>query len=121
MGRIANRNRRTDQVWLPHNGKSAVVRQRCRGDLYGIRIPETKRALFENPVVQLAHEIPGEDGCLGIVGTSLTSFLSRRCVFGIEEVHDMIPEQLKREEEARNALQEPRYLWPDEVRKRYIE
>lgn len=67
------------------------------GDLYGIWMPETERASFENPVIHLAHEILEEDDKLGIVGTSLTWFLLRRCVLGIEEVHDRSPEQLKRE------------------------
>ena len=91
------------------------------GDLFGLWMPRTERAFFENPVIHLAHELLDEDGCLGIVGTNLTSFLLRRSVSDIEEVHDRGPEQLKREEEARKILQVPWQLCPDGVLERYKE
>lgn len=43
-------------------------------EAFGIWLPETGNPIFENPIIEVG-ELPGEEGCMGIAGTNLVSFL----------------------------------------------
>ena len=44
------------------------------GGMFGIWLPETGNPIFSHPIIEVG-EMPDEEGCMGVAGTNLLSFL----------------------------------------------
>ena len=90
-------------------------------DHYGIWLPETNSEIFNHPIIEVGTIF--EPGCMGVVGTNLTSFLLGRTVwsllFEIDDLEDSeepnARDKLKQVQTALDMLQVPqrfRYFDP---------
>ena len=86
---------------------------------FGIWLPETGNPIFNHPIIEVG-ELPGDEGCMGIAGTNLLSFLhswaafhlvydERAKLWAVELGEDKnASNQLKRIQTALDTLQVPR-------------
>ena len=80
-------------------------------EAYGIWLPETDREVFKQPIIEVA---PTDEGCMGVVGTNLTSFLLGRSayhlIFEIDSEEPDAANKLERLQTALDMLQVPQML-----------
>ena len=90
-------------------------------DVFGIWLPETNSQIFRHPIIEVGS-MPGEDGCMGVAGTNLVSFLRGWSAYhlmdteidaltAVEDGEDAdAPNRLKRLQTALEMLQVPQHL-----------
>lgn len=70
-------------------------------EAYGIWLPETDSEVFKQPIIEVA---PTDEGCMGVVGTNLTSFLLGRTVWHL--LFDIYDLKDCKEPDARDKLKQ---------------
>ena len=74
-------------------------------EIFGIWLPETDNPIFSHPIIEVG-ELPSEDGCMGVVGTNLLSFLRGWGAFQsvMEEDSELWKVELGEDKDAPNRL-----------------
>ena len=85
---------------------------------FGIWLPESGNAIFNHPIVEVSLELNDVDGCMGIAGTNLVSFLHGWSAYYIQLVDGAGPES---EQKALNMLGLPPHLWHDRFYATYFD
>lgn len=78
---------------------------------FGIWMEECANKRFDHPIIEVSLELWGEDGCMGIVGTNLVSFLRGWCAYRIHLEDEAGQDGIER---CLRALGVPEPLWEDE-------
>ena len=84
-------------------------------EAYGIWLPETDSEVFKQPIIEVA---PTDEGCMGVVGTNLTSFLLGRSAYHLIFEIDILDDneepcaanKLERLQTALDMIQVPQIL-----------
>ena len=63
------------------------------GDHFGIWLPETESKIFDHPIIEIGQIF--EPGCMGVVGTNLTSFLLGRTVWSLLLDKLQVPQRIR--------------------------
>ena len=71
-------------------------------ETFGIWLPETDNPIYNHPIIEVG-ELPGEDGCMGVAGTNLISFLRGWSVYHLME-HEIDALNAVEEGESANRL-----------------
>ncbi len=80
------------------------------GGMFGIWLPETDNPIYNHPIIEVG-ELPGEEGCMGIAGTNLLSFLRGWSAYQMMGQHAILEKVDKsKESEFLDKLQVPRWL-----------
>ncbi len=74
-------------------------------EVFGIWLPETGNPIFSHPIIEVG-ELPGEDGCMGMAGTHLVSFLRGWSAFQfvMDEDSELWKVELGEDKDAPNRL-----------------
>ena len=80
-------------------------------DMFGIWMGECANRRFNHPIVEVSLELFHEEGCMGIVGTNLVSFLRGWCAYKIHLKDKAGEEGIER---GLRGLGVPPHLWHEE-------
>ena len=74
-------------------------------EVFGIWLPETDNPIFSHPIIEVG-ELTGEEGCMGVAGTNLLSFLRgwNAFHFVMEENNELWKVELGEDKDAPNRL-----------------
>ena len=83
------------------------------GEVFGIWLPSCGHPIYNHPIIEVGG-MPAEDGCMGVAGTNLISFLRRFSAYHlVYDERDKLEEggeELRRIQTALNMLKVPQSL-----------
>ena len=76
-------------------------------EIFGIWLPETDNSIYNHPIIEVG-ELPAEEGCMGIAGTNLLSFLCGWSAFQLvmTENDELWKVELGEDKDAPNRLKQ---------------